>query len=1146
MSHRKKKSYDDIHKYIEHVEDVLLSESSYSTTDSECSGCLHLSRGHSSDSDSPSHDPHRGGGHDRHSRNHITRRILSPSESSFGVLNHNARWESCIRDDAVRSAGSRCLRGFGSSSSGLHCSSLSSFKDDLTGVGMLQQVALLAAGAQPWHRDICTAHNRRLAYAATLAIYVYEVEEGSSEWQLFGILADHRKTITCLDWHPTNEDLLASSSLDQRVCVWSVSRHSVLYAISMCRVPTTLAWCIGHRDLLSFSTQNGPVQLWSYADNTEPYPYREEYGYSNGIITYRWHPTIPGRLVIGHDDGKITVYREDAGRARYSASVEGTDEMEDGSLVAIEWDTCSADYLLMAHKGGSLWLVDINTMKIVTKYTLPLSASVSTVAWLPDAPGMFVTGDEEKGILRVWTVSKSVPVENYQLKDTGFHVLCATRAHASLCMTTDRNDDLPTERKGIMVPNVAVVTLFKDGGVGLYHLRRKQWIFNREHGHTETIFDCSFQPEDSDLLATASFDGSIKIWNINTMETVNTLPNRTNIIYSLSWAPADLNCIVAGTSSGEVFIWDVGKHRILQDIAQHKDKKVFCVAWNHKDSRKIASAGESGFCYVHQVSGTLLQEYRHPGPVYGCDWRDADVLATGCEDGKIRIYNVGKGKRDNVTELKAHQKKVFRVKWNPVYEDILCSGSDDTSVRIWSYSKAQCLQILVGHSDNVRGLAWCPEVPFLLISGSWDRTLRVWDARHGTCLDVVLDHGADVYVFKLHIKLTYLDSKTKNLTQKHLNPSHPPASPYLSHYDITACTLKTDTMRKGNGNRGFGSGLFLCGLRADSLQATLRKTDTEQHDIKRLELFTDLFCGDVRVRNLWDLVNVLQGHTDISKLSPNYTKSIMHHSHLVKCTLAGASEAEMQVSHGRGIANRKQSTTEGQEALAEAYLRCGATLQYCELMVRMQRWDHALALAPSVSVEYWRKLMARHADQLLSDDNEACVPYLLAARDVDKLINFHIGRGHLDKAFAACVALSKNSRSIRKGPPPDVPCRMSVAEMNGENIGVEERTLECARHVAKWHLRRGSPSIAATAMLAVDSVTGALSMLLRGHELELVVAVGRLLGPEGAREGKSAVCDADVPVCHGIVGTAIRYLTYRGIRLNLWELAIDLARTLPE
>lgn len=38
-----------------------------------------------------------------------------------------------------------------------------------------------------------------------------------------------------------------SAALDQRVCVWSVSRQSVLYAISICRVPTVVAWCTGHR-----------------------------------------------------------------------------------------------------------------------------------------------------------------------------------------------------------------------------------------------------------------------------------------------------------------------------------------------------------------------------------------------------------------------------------------------------------------------------------------------------------------------------------------------------------------------------------------------------------------------------------------------------------------------------------------------------------------------------------------------------------------------------------------------------------------------------------------------------------------------------------------------------------------------------------
>lgn len=40
-------------------------------------------------------------------------------------------------------------------------------------------------------------------------------------------------------------------------------------------------------------------------------------------------------------------------------------------------------------------------------------------------------------------------------------------------------------------------------------------------GHLETIFDCQFKPENCDLLATASFDGTVKVWNVDTMEAVS-------------------------------------------------------------------------------------------------------------------------------------------------------------------------------------------------------------------------------------------------------------------------------------------------------------------------------------------------------------------------------------------------------------------------------------------------------------------------------------------------------------------------------------------------------------------------------------------------------------------------------------------------
>lgn len=62
-------------------------------------------------------------------------------------------------------------------------------------------------------------------------------------------------------------------------------------------------------------------------------------------------------------------------------------------------------------------------------------------------------------------------------------------------------------------------------------------IFVSFKGHVETIFDCKFKPDNPDLLATASFDGTIKVWDINTLTAVYTSPGNEGVIYSISWAP---------------------------------------------------------------------------------------------------------------------------------------------------------------------------------------------------------------------------------------------------------------------------------------------------------------------------------------------------------------------------------------------------------------------------------------------------------------------------------------------------------------------------------------------------------------------------------------------------------------------------------
>ena len=57
-------------------------------------------------------------------------------------------------------------------------------------------------------------------------------------------------------------------------------------------------------------------------------------------------------------------------------------------------------------------------------------------------------------------------------------------------------------------------------------------------GHIETIFDCKFCPRDPYKLATASFDGTLKVWDTSDLSCVESSPGNEGIIYTLCWSPS--------------------------------------------------------------------------------------------------------------------------------------------------------------------------------------------------------------------------------------------------------------------------------------------------------------------------------------------------------------------------------------------------------------------------------------------------------------------------------------------------------------------------------------------------------------------------------------------------------------------------------
>uniref|UniRef100_A0A6I8SY67 WD repeat domain 17 n=1 Tax=Xenopus tropicalis TaxID=8364 RepID=A0A6I8SY67_XENTR len=956
-------------------------------------------------------------------------------------------------------------------------------------MSQVKQVGLLAAGCQPWNKDVCAASGDRFAYCATLAIYVYQLDHRYNEFKLRAIMSEHKKTITAISWCPHNPDMFASASADNLVIIWNVAEQKVVARLDSTKgMPASLSWCWNSADAVAFVSHRGPLYIWTVSgSDCGVAVHKEAHSFLSDICLFRWHPKKKGKVVFGHTDGSLSIFQPGCKSQKHvlrPESLEGTDEED--PVTALEWDPLSTDYLLVANLHNGIRLVDSESLSCITTFSFPsAAASVQCLAWVPSAPGMFITGDSQVGVLRVWNVSKTTPIDNFKLKKTGFHALhvlnsppkkktflshSPTKNHH----TSSTSEAVPpptlTQNQAFSLPPGHAVCCFMDGGVGLYDMGAKKWDFLRDLGHIETIFDCKFKPDDPNLLATASFDGTIKVWDINTLTAVYTSPGNEGVIYSLSWAPGDLNCIAGATSKNGGFIWDVKKGKMITRFNEHGKNGIFCISWSHKDSKRIATCSGDGFCIIRTIDGKVLHKYKHPAAVFGCDWsqNNKDMIATGCEDKNVRVYYLATSSDQPLKVFTGHTAKVFHVRWSPLREGILCSGSDDGTVRIWDYTQDACINVLSGHTAPVRGLMWNTEIPYLLISGSWDYTIRVWDTRDGTCLDTVYDHGADVYGLTCHPNRPFtMASCSRDSTVRLWS-----LTPLISPLQINILADRPWEEIIGNTDRAMEAGAppLLCGKVSRDIKQEVDKLSGNLRG-KKLRWFSECLSPPGGSKNLWDLVAVLKGQDD-SLLPQNYCKGIMHMKHLVRFKTSKAQELTTVKMSKFGGGIGAPSKEERLKEAAEIHLRLGQIQRYCELMVELGEWDKALSVAPGVSMKYWKKLMQRRASQLIEEENDDVIPYCIATGDVKKLVNFFTSRGQLKEALlVAQAACEGNMQSGHISVP-------TASPTDGNNFDDYNELLHrVSTELAEWYFQDGRAVLAACCHLAVDNIELSISWI---------------------------------------------------------------------
>ena len=167
---------------------------------------------------------------------------------------------------------------------------------------------------------------------------------------------------------------------------------------------------------------------------------------------------------------------------------------------------------------------------------------------------------------------------------------------------------------------------------------------------------------------------------------------------------------------------------------------VLAVAFS-PDSKTLASGSEDGTIKLWTMAGSKTTEKSsltgHTGPVRAVAFSpDGQYLASGSADQTIKVWDIANGKE--VLSLSGHGGPVVSVAFGPGGKT-LASASDDKTVKLWNLTTGKSTATLSGHTNYVTSVAYSPDGK-ILASGSADSTIKLWDAATGSEIRTLAGH----------------------------------------------------------------------------------------------------------------------------------------------------------------------------------------------------------------------------------------------------------------------------------------------------------------------------------------------------------------------------------------------------------------------
>lgn len=276
----------------------------------------------------------------------------------------------------------------------------------------------------------------------------------------------------------------------------------------------------------------------------------------------------------------------------------------------------------------------------------------------------------------------------------------------------------------------------------------------KKGGHSREINAVAWSAQ-GNVIASASDDQSIKVWQIQNGSLLRTLAGHAGDVHSLAFTP-QRNMLLSASDDGTIRAWNVlngeSVYAVVEGDPFDDDDKVNlrCMALS-ADGGRIAVGmqfidyfdSDNGFDYWTYYTilrirdardGTLLQTFTRqdadsrfttnaPAGIHSMAIApDASYVVSGGEDG-ISIWNMANGTQTGL--LTGHKEIVRALAFNPT-GNLLASADHDPNIKLWSMPAGTLIGVIGNHTERVRSMAFSSDGS-KLVSASFDRTIQIWD-----------------------------------------------------------------------------------------------------------------------------------------------------------------------------------------------------------------------------------------------------------------------------------------------------------------------------------------------------------------------------------------------------------------------------------